>query len=291
VEGIIGNWFFYANWASLSAGEIISGQKYSELSLWQYLWVNILQKFKLLHSHDTLMNGFAAVNGMIAIEMIPLGRAFIEFLESNDPKWEDFNKILIQEEEIEHRYLRDAFKCYYDAFKEKDTILKIQMITLGSILQVFSEQTRVDNALKQVFDIKHLPGKLESFVQYKCTEIECYRMYNEKEHDGVYLVEDIKNNPIHFALKDISYGPLFDLYKEFGLIQDSGKIDFTGTGCTNWGELKQRKKFLAAMFSIYIDKITLFGNPHAQFKEINSLQEWSTFLEDKNSWDLIDRAE
>lgn len=277
VEGQIGNWYYFASWASVSAGEIISGNKFHALSLWQAFWVDVLQFVKLIKQKEELVDIFANVNLQIALEMIPLGRDFLQsFCGQTKVPWDDYEKKLLHNKP-EHQILIKALKAYYDAIEQKEEDKKVELITLASTLQVISEQMRVDSPLKKVFSSHTGPQIINSIIQSQCTKIGSYEMKKDQSSVSIFLGQNINKSNIHPALETIELDELKELYKQQGLINPGGQMFLEQTACQNWGDLNQRKKFLSAMFWSYINNETLFGNPQQEFSHLQTLKQWDEF--------------
>ncbi len=275
-----GNWYFFASWASKSAGEIISGHKFKSLNGWQEFWVNILQLTKVLDSKQQLKQIFASVNQMIAIEMIPLGKSFLQHFCTPDAQldnkaWQRFNQLMLKHKP-EERLLQKAFYHYFLAIKEKDINLKKEHITLAATLQVISEQMRVDKPIKHVFDARG-PHPIKDIIQEKCTAIGDYKMIGNNSITRIKLAEDIKNVGLDHDLKQIELPELRQLYQQQNTKLAKNQFYVPATACRNWGDLQQRKRFLTAMFWIYINKSDLLFTPEHRFQSITTLTEWSKF--------------
>ena len=278
VENRIGNWFYYASWASLSAGEIISGQKYKQLGLWDNFWVNLLQKSHILGQKKEMNEIFSTVNTSIAIEMIPLGKSFLNYFCQEEKKsWTEFESLLLSGKN-EQKLLIKAFKLYHDAIYEKNIKKRVEMITLASTLQVFSEQMRVDSPLKLVFKINYAPDFLKNIIIENCTKVGNYTMENKNEHIFIRMSNDINQKRFPPELKQIDYPLAQKFYQQEGILDDDRHLNSKDTATKNWGNLKQRKKFLAAMFWAYIGAPALRGEPHPEFAEYQTLREWNSYL-------------
>lgn len=269
-----GNWYFYASWASKSAGEIISGRKFDSLNGWQEFWVNILQLSRVLKSQEELQNVFASVNQMIATEMIPLGKEFLDHFCSSTPKsWEEFEAKMLNTRP-EEKLLRRAMHNYYLAIHEQNINLKKELITLASTQQVISEQMRVDRPIKYVFNTKG-PAPIKHIIQKQCTGMGNYKMESAHSFTQIMLGEDIKRVDIDSDLKTIELPALKQLYKQQQTLKTKDKMYVKGTACRNWGDLNQRKKFLTAMFWVYINKADLINTPERKYKNFDHFNSWN----------------
>jgi len=149
----LGNWYHFATWASVSAGEVISRRKFAALDgpSRAALWIGAAAQY--IPTQDTRVEIIANTNMLIALEMVPIGRAFLDTfcVEPRTPRpFSDFSSLFTPAEEHE-RMLVDAFALYHEAIYEEDVARRVELVTAASILQVVSEQTRVDQLINAFF--------------------------------------------------------------------------------------------------------------------------------------------
>lgn len=281
LDQTFGNWYYFASWASKSAGEIISGRKFKQLSPWQDFWVSVLQLAKVLQPQQELQSLFGSVNQMIAAEMIPLGKTFLEFFCQGTPRpWKDFRELMFNKT-YEDKILQAAFFNYYQAIFAQSINLKKEHTILASTWQVISEQKRIDNPIKSVFDAQG-PTPLKKIIQRKCTDIGDYHMESSNTFTTIVLNQDIIKKNIDHDLKKIDLPALKKLYKEEHTMDFKEAPSINGTACQNWGSFPQRKKFLTAMFWVYINKVELLSTPEKSFSHIKTFSKWEeTLLQQK----------
>lgn len=273
-----GNWYYFASWASKSAGEIISGSRFNSLNAWQDFWVSILQMTKVLQTQKELQFIFGTVNQMIAIEMIPLGKTFINYFCNEKPlEWSEFEKLMLSSRP-EERMLKNAFYHYYLAIKEQDINLKKEHTTLAATLQVISEQKRVDRPIKNVFNARG-PKPLKHLIQKRCTDIGSYKISSGDTLTQISLGKDIQKIDIDKDLKNIELSELLALYKEENTLGTKGELFIKDTACQNWGNFSQRKKFLTAMFWVYINKTDLLTTPEKKYSNILDIKTWNEYIQ------------
>lgn len=169
------NWCTFATWASKQAGQTIrkedlrralerlltpevsergmteAGQE--ETTLRQRLWTVLNPANIIAHSSDAVARG----NQKVFAE---IGREFARFLErcAQDEVY-DVNNITLFCEELKdgdppngQRYLRQAFKRYYEAIFEADVKKKAELILLANIEIGFHEQTRLQPEIAEALN-------------------------------------------------------------------------------------------------------------------------------------------
>ncbi|MBT3586225.1 MAG: hypothetical protein HN509_15060 [Halobacteriovoraceae bacterium] len=271
VEGEIGNWYHFATWASFSAGDIINGKKYEELSRIENAGSWLMGVSGLLLDKSEQQKLFSSVNSQIAIEMIPLGRAFIkEFCLADSKKdWQNFSSKMVNRSP-EDKLLKAAFKFYAEAISENDRDKKIEKITLASTLQVYSEQMRVDPALDLMFDLASPLGVGRQMLKRHSTNMGNYIMRNNGSETAIKLSDDINAILTPPELQVIDDPKLKALYRLYGIIFTDCPDPFADTGGTDWSSLRQRKIFLSALFRGHIANPDLLGDPHPNFATANT---------------------
>jgi hypothetical protein len=271
----VSNWYTMAHWASKSAGEVIDKSRftkealeadkiylahaqamhhitednyYADLSMIDAALMAIgLVDYSKTSIGENQVLLFEIVNAQIAIEMIPVGEAYLTtFCSKNSNQksfWEKFK--------IEDELLKKAFLHYEEARKSRDYNKKLELILLASTEQVLHEQTRVHANLVTAMDFNHkytyiLPFFLTLFAGYKM---------------GTHYVLELKLNEAVVRtspfLETITQPDLLKIYEQYevGAIVDEWdetsrknyKV-YEGSKCVLWTDLNCRGRFLTQLF-------------------------------------------
>lgn len=262
----VGNWYHFASWASQSAGSMLNGSKIEDLNILNKAGLYIGEAADWTNSEHS-KNVLARANNLIAIEMIPLGKAFLDTFckEERSSKFDDFEKLL-NVNSFEEIYIRNAFKSYYQAIGEKDRKSKIELISLGSTQQVIGEQIRIHSNVEQAFHF-HNPNQLvilipiEKYFLYKSTDKGEF-MLGTKNKRKISLKQNIDISRTMnelLVIKNKEYRKILNFYNL--------EIDFSKerrhphTKTYNWANLVERLRFLTAMFRSNISEESLLENP------------------------------
>ena len=242
------NWYHYAYWASKSAGEVITGHKFNSYDVIARSLYGGASKLRVIPTEKEMAAMFARTNTLIAIEMIPIGRHFVnEFCKSksNHKAFNRFSKHFSQSDEKEIE-LENSFKHYFHAIHEKDLTKKRQYISLAATLQVLSEQKRVHENIDTVFRLgSKLKDPIEHFYRWYASHSGALKMSFK---EVVPLTKNVSTTHLAQELKIISLQEYINLHKKHQVeLSPSGKY-FPKTGVRDWGDLSQRLKFLVAMF-------------------------------------------
>lgn len=173
--GTCANWCTFATWASKQAGQTIRKEDLrralerfltptvsergltetsaEENTLMQRLWGVLNPANVIAHSSDAVARG----NQKVFAE---IGREFARFLATcaQDVNYDEKNIKLFCEELKDgnppdgQRYLRQAFKRYYDAIFETDVKKKAELILLANIEIGFHEQTRLQPEIAEALN-------------------------------------------------------------------------------------------------------------------------------------------
>ncbi len=272
----IANWYHFATWASKSAGDVISGKKFQELGKFKktLFWAGgATRAFKNKKLQKEL---FANTNAMIAIEMIPLGKTFLDLFctKKNDIPFKQFENIFNARLKYEKTLLK-AFEFYYSAIKARGSNEKLEYITLGSIYQVIAEQARIDRILKSIFTSKIISKKLDKIYKKIATK-EGKLTIGSKYKTHVYLNKNVKTNILPSDLRVIQNNDFIYLNRNYEISNDLKVNDhsFKGTAVKNWGDLTQRTKFLIAFFRSYIKSKHILDMPGIYLKYYKTYKEF-----------------
>lgn len=266
----IGNWYHFAAWASVSARDVINGNKLLNMNPFTQSGIRLAILFGFIPTEDSLKQTFAEVNNMIAIEMIPLGRVFLKTFCSEKPStnFKSFSHQYLKQKTKYEKFLFNAFKGYFEALTEKVMKRKIELITFASINHVLGEQTRVDNRLQAAFyfgaNIKKIK---DSIYPYILTGYGDLRLgsHNPQKFS---LIENVSTSYLSPDLKEIS------LVKDFKIWNDSLGIPnilndmktIPNSAARDWSNLEDRFRFLTAFFRANITAPMLREDPNYNLK-------------------------
>lgn len=248
------NWYHFAYWASKSAGEVITGHKFNSYDVISRSLYGAASRLKVIPTEKEMAAMFARTNTLIAIEMIPLGRLFLnEFCDEKKKSkaYSSFSKHFLRSDEKEIE-LENAFKSYFDAIYETDLSKRRQIVSLASTLQVLSEQKRVHENIDSVFQLgSQLKDPIEHFYRWFASHSGALKMsFGEvvpltKNVTTLFLVDGLQ------TITDMEYQKLHIKHK---VELSATRNYFLRTGVKDWGDLKQRLRFLVAMFRAYAVK-------------------------------------
>ncbi len=263
-EGEIGNWYHFATWASVSGGKVIDGTKFYNLNGFQKGAFWVAELLDMTHTRKEQIDFFKRANALIAIEMIPLGRKFLEmFCTGNEPT--DFSKFqsLLKLETEQDRLIRDAFYNYYKAIYETDINLKIEYVALAATKQVMGEQIRVDENLDAVFEYKgSLP--FSGTFEYISTKQGALEVGSDQSKIPLHI--SVKTKGTHKYLHKIELPEYQDLLEEYRIINDiTGYSKYCRTATRDWSSIPQRLKFLIALFRSNLNNKSLLDSPDYEY--------------------------
>lgn len=289
----IANWYYFAMWASKSAGEVISGEKYEKLGKFKNTLFWAGGAAKLFKDKKSQKEIFANTNAMIAIEMIPLGKIFLSTF-CEDDQVSSFDKFSSKfNADFDHeKILLKAFKKYYEAKNTKDPNKKIELITLGSIYQVTAEQMRVDQLLKAIFGSKFIIPKTRDLYKKVATSVAALAIGGENKI-SINLNQDIKTNALMKCLRIIENPEFYALNQKYDLSNglDSRVLEFRETAVSDWGNLNQRLKFLAAFFRSFIGSKYVMEMPSIYLKYYISPENYHLISNEDTNWRLFNFKE
>lgn len=241
------NWYHFAAWASKSAGEVISGIKFENLSRTDQFLFSVVSALNLAIGPKGQKEIFSSTNALIALEMIPLGNLFVNLFCVENPR--PFNEIYnyISPETQSDKNIIKAFSYYHRAKYEEDQNIKEELILMGSLQQLEVEQVRVDRMLKKVFDFGHFSELLEKFFHQSATERGGLKIANGeviKLHEDIKFRNDIYPRNNFVLLPELDY--FFQKYNVPSVIE--GKIR---VATKDWSDLESRMRFLCGLFWSY----------------------------------------
>jgi len=280
----IGNWYIFATWASVSAGDVINGNKFDPKFSYLSSYTRAYQHGRMSAEELTVdsrfdeaiqfanfaVNGlglkqwsriqaytneqvkiFAETNYQIAAEMIPVGQEFLNLFcspSSADAKEQFFYRFNPDEE-----LLQKAFQHYAEALAEKNTKLRYEKILLASIEQVFYEQARVQKNLERSLISPLIPNQILG----PKTLTKTAGFYFGQQ--GVKLHRDLKVVTLAPELKKIENPDLVAIFHSLGLTANNPGRFYRGSACKNWADLACRKQFLAPLFrELLVDEPDLY---------------------------------
>jgi hypothetical protein len=278
----VGNWYHFATWASVSAGEVINLQKFDKLGALDKtaLWIGAAVRYIPPQSEQVEI--FANTNALIALEMIPIGRAFLDTFCKEPGKvvpFEEFSSRFTPKSEHE-RLLLDALALYRLAIYETDVEAKTELVTAGSILQVFSEQMRVDQLIKSVFDSKFFFNATTRLYKSAATEAGALRIGTTSPL-RVRLDRDVPAFHTHPHLQGVVIPELRRLNSDVGVpnvLPDDARV-YPKTASKDWSDLASRKRFLAAFFRGFNGVDSLFVAPYENLSFLESVSDYHQLTE------------
>lgn len=269
VERKVGNWYDFAKWASISGGKVISESKFKELPWFRKLELGIADKMDWT-SKDLQVEYFTRANTLIALEMLPLGKTFLEVYCGDKPadSFEAFHSF-IPLDGSHSQYIFDAFKNYFNAIHETNYRKKVEFIALASTLQVMGEQLRVDDNLDAVFDID-TRFKLGNYIFRLVSTKNGGLVLGEGEHEKqVPLHKDVSTKDTMIELRIIGNPDYLELHSKYELPQNIW-IDtyLKDSGVKDWSRWPNRFKFLIGMFRTNINYPGLLQEPKIKFADL-----------------------
>ena len=164
------NWYHFAAWASVSAGEVITGKKFEDLRASERAIMRAFSNWKRIYNEEKQIEIFASTNALIAMEMIPIGNLFIKlFCQEKPQTFSAFSNYFIPTSSAE-KSLYEAFETYHKIINEKNNDKKQQLLLLASLLQLDAEQSRIDHLLDKVFWIKTRSKLVRTFFRRIATK-------------------------------------------------------------------------------------------------------------------------
>lgn len=268
----VGNWYHFAVWASVSGGKVIDGSKFKimrkrdRLGLW-------FSEFMDWTNKEYMIEVFERANTLIALEMIPLGKHFVN-LYCGKNATRDFTKFsrLFSDDSKHDLYVKSAFYQYFLAINESSEKIKTERMALASTLQVMGEQIRVDDNLDAVFKMdsmllrwaekSYLVRKGDFIIRLRSTQQGALQI-GQRNAIQVPLHEDVSTQLTHSHLQNIELKAYRDLLDEYALPYRVDDLEaYPGTATEDWSSWPNRFKFLAAMFRSVITSEQLQQAPY-----------------------------
>lgn len=242
------NWYHFAYWASRSAGEVISGLKFNSYRNLSRTMYNLASRIGAVPSEADMAAMFARTNSLIAVEMVPIGRHFLKEFCGPDSQGASFSTFSrhftrtgLREKEMER-----AFANYYAAINEKDPIKKKQQVSLASTLQVMSEQRRVNENIDSVFRFgSRLRDPVERIYRWYASKTGSLKILRGEK---IPLTRHVTTQYLAEELKEIVLSEYLKLHRQHQVEIIPKMSYFKKTGVKDWGDIKQRLRYLLAMF-------------------------------------------
>jgi hypothetical protein len=275
----VANWYHFATWASVSAGDVINGKKFTpHASYDSYFWnahqagritaselyrdrkiddlfqlANVAMKKTGVNQWTAMSDYFdeqkvifAETNYEIAAEMIPIGDAFLTAF--CDTSSLDFKQKTRKDQDFfalfnpNESVLAKAFRHYRDAMLEADPKIKIEKALLASIEQVFFEQTRVQ---KNLYHSLNSPLEPTGLLGSRVLTMSAGFFFGDQ---GVRMIRDLRVHALAPELKEFITPELRAIFSSLGLSPDDPGSIHSGSACRDWSSLHCRKRFLAPLF-------------------------------------------
>lgn len=278
----VGNWYHFATWASVSAGDVINLQKFDRLDAVDSTALFIGAAVRYIPPQDRQREIFANTNSLIALEMIPVGRFFLDTFCKEPKKRRPLSDFTSQFKPTSpsERMLMDAFALYRLALYENDEEAKVELLTAASILQVFSEQMRVDELIKSVFHSDFLFDATTRFYKSQATHAGALRIGTTAPL-RVELDRDVPAFHTHKYLRGIVIPEHRQLNGQLGLpnvLSDDARV-YPNTASVDWSDLPSRKRFLAAFFRGFNAVESLFVPPYENLAHLRSVDDYYQLTE------------
>ncbi len=275
----VANWYHFATWASVSAGDVINGKKFTpHASYDSYFWnahqagritatelyrdrkiddlfqlANVAMKKTGVNQWSAMLDYFAEqkvifaeTNYEIAAEMIPIGDAFLAAF--CDPSSHEYRQVTWKDQDFfalfnaDEAALAKAFLHYREAMLEFDPKIKIEKALLASIEQVFFEQTRVQ---KNLYHSLNSPLEPTGLLGARVLTMSAGFFFGDQ---GVRMIRDLRVRTLAPELTELKTPELRKLFTALGLEPDDPGAIYRGSACRDWSNLHCRKRFLAPLF-------------------------------------------
>ncbi len=238
------NWYHYGNWASRNSGRYISGEHFDEMPRLQRWGLGLGGGLGVIPSQAEMRRYLVHTNFLIGVEMIPAGRHFINtFCQGRRPRhrlpYNAFGNLLGPRQEG----LSRAFARYHTAIRSPEN--RQENVVHATTLHMFAEQTRAQNNVDLIFRLGNARrGAVEFLYRWIAagsTAMELdqgFRIPFSRDVDATGMpVELVK--PQTEAYRSLFVGA--------GLAMDPQGGVFRRSAVQDWGNLRQRLRFLAAM--------------------------------------------
>jgi hypothetical protein len=249
-------WYNFGHWASRSSGKFISGESFQAMDPVRRIGQDVLGNLQLTPNQEELAALLGRTNFIIGVEMIPLGQAFLKMYCSKNAKFVlpfSYFEKLLPELDRARSELREGFRMYHQALTETRQNQKIQLIAYGTVLLMMGEQRRAQANVDAVFRFAELESR--GMVEYIYRGIAAASAGLEMS-GGVLIPfnKDITSEFMHPALKDVPFANILSLHRELGVPLYPQNNGFKGTAVSDWGNLRQRLRFLVAVVRGHITR-------------------------------------
>ena len=275
----VANWYHFATWASVSAGDVINGKKFTPTANYDRYFIEAYRAGRITADELNQDRGiddifqlanwamkktgvnqwsamadyfheqrviFSETNYEIAAEMIPIGEAFLKNF--CDPASQSHSMVSRLDEEFfalfntDEIYLKKAFQHYRQAMLETDPKTKIELNLLASIEQVFFEQTRVQ---KNLFHSLNSPLEPTGLLGSRILTLSAGFFFGDQ---GIRMTRDLRVRTLAPELTRIHLPALRSVFTSLGLSPNDPGATHQGSACKDWSNLNCRKRFLAPLF-------------------------------------------
>lgn len=249
----IANWYHYGNWASRNSGRYISQEHFRQMHVIHRWGLDLGGRLRLIPTQEEMVSYLVHTNFLIAVEMIPLGRHFINSFcgEGPTPTYEEFAQVLTTKQAA----LNAAFAHYLTAKDTKRDTLREERVVYATTLHMFAEQTRAQNNVDMIFRLgdEHR-GPIEFFYRWIAAGA------TGMELDNGFVIpfaRDVDAREMKPALQTLMIASYRELFMNAGLALDPVRGVFRGSAVKDWGNLRQRLRFLAAIARAHAGRIEL----------------------------------
>lgn len=237
------NWYHYGNWASRNSGRYISQEHFRQMNVIHRWGLDLGGRLRLIPTQEEMVSYLVHTNFLIAVEMIPLGRHFINaFCKGGPvPTYEEFATALTPKQSA----LSSAFAHYLTAKDTKRDTLREERVVYATTLHMFAEQTRAQNNVDMIFRLgDDRRGPIEFFYRWIAAGA------TGMELDNGFVIpfaRDVDTRGMQPALQKLMIASYRELFVNAGLELDPVRGVFRRSAVKDWGNLRQRLRFLAAI--------------------------------------------
>lgn len=240
------SWYHFGYWASRTSGRFMTGERFRQMGPIARAGLAILGALNIVHSEREMIELFGHTNFLIGVEMVPAGKLFLKTFCSGGtlPSYETFGRHL-EGGDLARQELHKAFEQYYLALHEQNPDLKLSLVAYGTTMQMMGEQRRAQNNVDALFHIGG-PGQgaVESLYRWMAVASTGLEL-------GSGLVipfnKNVSSTHMPDALAVIEDTHYIQLHEERGVELLPVRGVFRGTAVKDWGNLKQRLRYLVAV--------------------------------------------
>lgn len=243
----LASWYHFAYLASKSSGSFMNGDHFRSMSAPERMGMDFLVDQGLIPSADEFGDLLGHVNFLVGVEMIPLGRLFLEtFCTPYGAlrSYETFgNRVGFGDRS--RNDLHEGYAWYHRALSETDMSQRIKYVAYGTTLLMMGEQRRVQESLDHMMNFGGAArGPIEYFYRYYAART-AGLVLNDIE--TIPFVQDVQTIFMRPELAVIDIPGYRALHEEFKVPLTAKNNRLKGTAVNDWANLRQRLAFLIAV--------------------------------------------